>query len=101
MSWLQLRRTGFAISEMPARRGPGPLDGKIFVFTGGLERFTRDEAQRMVEELGGRVTSSVSAKTDFVVAGRDPGSKLEEAKAHGVRTIDEKEFERLVRLRGS
>jgi DNA ligase (NAD+) len=73
-----------------------PLRGKTFVFTGKLENYTRDEAQRRVEELGGRATSSVSGETDVVVAGKDPGSKLDEAKKQGVRIIDEKEFDEWV-----
>ena len=76
----------------------GPLDGKTFVFTGTLKRLSRDEAERVVESLGGRPTSSVSKKTDYVVAGEEAGSKLDKAKELGVKVITEKEFVTLTGL---
>jgi DNA ligase (NAD+) len=69
--------------------------GKTFVLTGKLENFTRDEAAKLIEDRGGRVSSSVSKKTDYVVAGEDAGSKLDKANALGVKVIDEGEFTRL------
>lgn len=72
-----------------------PLAGKIFVLTGALRRYTRQQAQEMIESLGGRVTSSVSRKTDYVVVGEDPGSKYEKAVALGVSVLREEDFERL------
>jgi DNA ligase (NAD+) len=72
------------------------LEGKRFVFTGGLSRLSREEARRAVEERGGRVTSSVSKTTSYVVAGGDPGSKLEEARRLGVTVLDEEGFLRLL-----
>ncbi len=66
--------------------------GKTFVLTGKLENFTRDEAARLIEERGGRVSSSVSKKTDFVVAGSDAGSKLTKAESLGIALLDEKAF---------
>jgi DNA ligase (NAD+) len=74
------------------------LKGKAFVFTGTLESFTREEAIRIVEELGGRVPSSVTRKTDYVVAGEDPGSKLDVAKSLGIEILHEKEFKKLINL---
>ncbi len=72
------------------------LEGKKIVFTGALELLDRNEAKRLVEERGGRVTSSVSKKTDFVVAGDNAGSKLDNARKLGVRVLTEKEFRDLV-----
>jgi DNA ligase (NAD+) len=74
--------------------GDSPFAGKSVVFTGGLSRWGRDDAKRRVETLGGRVTSGVSKKTDFVVAGTDAGSKLEQARSLGVKIMTEEEFER-------
>lgn len=75
-----------------------PLRGKTFVFTGALESLTREEAKRIVEELGGRVSSSVTKKTDYVVSGEDPGSKLDTAKSLGIKIIDEEEFKKLTKV---
>ncbi|MFA6919176.1 MAG: NAD-dependent DNA ligase LigA [Patescibacteria group bacterium] len=72
------------------------LQGKTFVLTGELEKFTRDEAKEKIRSLGGSVSSSVSQKTDYVVAGDDPGSKYDKAKKLGVKIINEKEFLDLV-----
>jgi len=75
-----------------AEEGEGPLDGLTFVFTGSLERWTRDEAQRYVERLGGRATTSVSGETDYVIAGPGAGSKLDEAQQREVDVMDEEAF---------
>ncbi len=75
---------------------PKPLSGKTFVFTGALARYTRDQAKALVESLGGKVSGSVSRKTDFVVAGADPGSKFDRAKQLGVRILSEEAFEKLI-----
>jgi len=70
--------------------------GKQFVLTGSLPSMTRDEARSLIESSGGRVTSSVSKKTDFVLAGAEPGSKLDKAVELGVRVIDEAEFKKML-----
>jgi DNA ligase (NAD+) len=74
------------------READTPLEGITIVFTGGLEHFTREEAQRLVEQHGARATSSVSGNTDVVVVGADAGSKLDEARQRGITTLDESEF---------
>ena len=73
-----------------------PLAGKTFVLTGALPSMTRDEATEKIEALGGHVTGSVSKKADYVVAGAEPGSKLDKAKELGIRIIDEAEFRKML-----
>ena len=68
------------------------FEGKIFVLTGKLEGFTRDEAQEIIEKFGGKVSGSVSKKTTYVLAGEEAGSKLIKAQNLGVQIISEKEF---------
>jgi DNA ligase (NAD+) len=75
----------------------GALAGKTFVFTGSLKGSSREKAKEIVESLGGAATSSVSKKTDYVVAGEDPGSKYEKAKSLGVAILDEAGFLKLIR----
>jgi DNA ligase (NAD+) len=72
-----------------------PLAGRSFVFTGTLSRLTRSEAKEIVESLGASATDSVTKTTDYVVAGESPGSKIEKARASGIKIIDEKEFLKL------
>lgn len=96
----KLRHAGLSMTlPEPAPRPPDtgmPLSGKIFVLTGTLQRYSRDEATARIEALGGRVTSGVSKKTDFVVAGEDSGSKLRKAGELGVSVLDEEAFEKLL-----
>ncbi len=94
-----LRRLAAAGLRLEAEQssGPRPLAGKKFVLTGTLARYSREQASELIIRLGGTASSSVSKKTDFVVAGADPGSKLAKARALGVRVIDEDEFEQMVK----
>jgi DNA ligase (NAD+) len=78
----------------------GPLDGLRIVLTGGLERLTRSAAKDLLEAHGAQVTSAVSRKTDCVVAGTDPGSKLARAEALGVTVLDEQGLLELLAERG-
>jgi DNA ligase (NAD+) len=75
---------------------PGPLAGKVFVLTGTLQTMSREEAAEALERLGARVSGSVSRKTSYLVAGTDPGSKLEKAGQLGVETLDEEAFRTLI-----
>jgi len=92
----QLRDVGVGMKEAGVTAGPRPLAGKTFVLTGGLESLTRDEAKELIVRAGGRVTSSVSKQTDYVVVGTDPGSKFDDAKRLGVSTLDETAFKALI-----
>lgn len=74
----------------------GPLSGKKFVFTGGLESMTRDEAEQKVRSLGGETAQSVISSVSFVVVGSNPSSKLQKAKTMGIEIIDEAEFLKLI-----
>jgi len=86
------------VKPLPPEAPPQtPLAGKTFVFTGALERFSREEAKAQVTARGGKVSSSVSAKTDYMVAGADPGSKYARARDLGVTILDEGAFEDLLR----
>ena len=85
------------VKGRPERRVAGPLAGKTFVFTGGLPNLSREEAKAQVTARGGKVSSSVSAKTDYLVVGADPGSKAAKAKELGVEPLDEAAFEELIR----
>jgi DNA ligase (NAD+) len=89
-------REGGVEPAPPAPRKTGPLEGKTFVITGSLEDFTRSQAQNEIEERGGKVTSSVSKKTDYVVVGENPGSKYDKALSLGVETIDEEGLKKLL-----
>ncbi|HEY4899860.1 MAG TPA: NAD-dependent DNA ligase LigA [Terriglobales bacterium] len=92
----RLRKAKLKFEGTKKERGT-TLTGKTFVLTGTLARHTRDEAKKLIEDAGGRVSGSVSKKTDYVVAGEDAGSKLDRAKELGVAVIDEKQMEDLVK----
>jgi DNA ligase (NAD+) len=79
--------------ELPA---DGPLTGKIFVLTGTLNEMSRDDAKQLIQQLGGKVTGSVSKKTDFLVYGEKAGSKLTKAQSLDIGTLDESEFLKLI-----
>jgi DNA ligase (NAD+) len=90
--WPQVNQSEKAIEkEMP-------LDGKIFVVTGALERFSRTEIKEVIESLGGKTSSSVSKNTDFVLVGESPGSKFEKARELGIKILNEEEFIKMANL---
>ncbi len=87
----RLRKAGLKFQGTKKRRGT-KLAGKTFVLTGTLANHSRDQAKKLIEDAGGKVSGSVSKKTDYVVAGSDAGSKLDKARELGVKVIDEKEM---------
>jgi DNA ligase (NAD+) len=92
-----LASSGIVMEEQEVIQAEGSmLTNKQFVLTGTLSEFSRDEAKERIELLGGRVTSAVSAKTDYILAGKDAGSKLAKAKKLEITILDEKEFQKLI-----
>jgi DNA ligase (NAD+) len=94
----RLSETGVRMSQLIVKEKGGVLDGKAVVITGTLKNYSRGRAEELVRKLGGNPSSSVSKNTYFVVAGAEPGSKIDKAKALGIRVIGEEEFERMVKL---
>jgi DNA ligase (NAD+) len=93
----RLMRTGVQMrSEKKKTAGHSAFTGKTFVLTGTLESMSRDQAKETIESLGGKTSSAVSKKTDYVIAGSDAGSKLQKALELGVTTVSEKEFLRML-----
>lgn len=92
----KLDRVGVKI-QYPKKKQAGKLKGKIFVLTGELKSLTRDEAKEKIRQLGGDISSSVSKNTDYIVVGKEPGSKYNDAKKLGVKIINEKKFLKLIK----
>ncbi len=92
----RLKQAGLRFTAERSRPKGTRLAGKTFVFTGTLEKFTREQATELVTAQGGKVTGSVSKNTDFVVVGADPGSKYDKARKLGITLLDEAAFEKLV-----
>ena len=92
----KLERGGVVFPVEKSEEKETPLTGKSFVLTGGLDSFSRDQARRIIEDMGGRVASSVSKNTDFVIAGKDPGSKYDEAMRLQIETLSEDAFKKMV-----
>jgi DNA ligase (NAD+) len=93
----ELKKAGLNLQEEEKAIKKSAITGKIFIFTGELESLSRNQAQKAVEALGAKWVSSVSKNIDFVVAGKDPGSKYDKAKALGSKIIDEEEFRKLIK----
>jgi DNA ligase (NAD+) len=91
----RLQKAGLRIVERAVDEG-AKLKGLTFVFTGAMDSFSRDEARELVESLGGRAASSISKKVDYVVVGRDPGSKYEQARELGITVLTESQFKEMV-----
>ncbi|MFA6963394.1 MAG: NAD-dependent DNA ligase LigA [Patescibacteria group bacterium] len=92
-----LLRNGVEVTEIERAKPKEGIAGKTFVFTGGLDTMTRDEAKDLVRKYGGNISESVSGKTDFVVAGDEAGSKLEKATKLGLKVLSEQEFNNLIK----
>jgi len=96
----RIREAGVRMSEeSQAKFGEQPLIGKTFVLTGALKNMTRDEASENIKKAGGKVSSSVSSKTDYIVVGESPGSKFDKAKKLGITILNEDEFVNYLRLK--
>jgi DNA ligase (NAD+) len=96
----RLRSAGVNLAEERGAAREGPLSGLTFVVTGRLERLSRNEAESLIKRHGGAIGSSVSKKTDYLVVGAEPGSKLAKAQSLGVKALDEGGFAALLRERG-
>ena len=92
----RLQQAGVTMKSSRPKASSAAFAGKTFVLTGGLESMTREEAKEKIEARGGKVTGSVSAKTDFVVVGTDAGSKLDKARELGIKTLDENAFRGMI-----
>jgi len=92
----RLKEAGVKLEEKPAEAGAWPLSGMEFVLTGTLEAFPRKEAEERIKALGGTTGSKVTRKTTYLVAGADPGSKLDRARSLGTKTLNEAEFRQLL-----
>jgi DNA ligase (NAD+) len=94
----RLRSLGVNSAGMEKPAAGAPFDGTTFVLTGGLSRYTRDQAAALIEERGGHVSGSVSRKTRYVVAGEDAGSKLDKARSLGVPVLSEEDFIKMLKI---
>ena len=92
----KLSKAGISIAREYRAKGEQKLSGETFVLTGSLSSMSRDEAKEKIRALGGEVSESVSSKTNYVVAGKDPGSKYDKARALGVEILSEKQFLKLI-----
>jgi len=92
----KMQQAGVRLEQEKAEMPQGHLSGMSFVLTGGLERWSRDETQRLIEQAGGKVVSGVSKKTDYVVVGEKPGSKLARAEALGIPLLNEESLGKLL-----
>lgn len=93
----KLKQANVNMNYLKEESGDERFYGKVFVLTGSLEKYTRDEASEIIENFGGKTSGSVSKKTDFVLAGEDAGSKLRKANELGVKVITETEFEEMIK----
>ena len=93
----KLKQAGVNTSSLEEESNDNRFEGKTFVLTGSLEKYTRGEAANIIEKFGGKTSSSVSKKTDYVIAGEEAGSKLTKAQNLGVTILSEEEFEKMIK----
>ena len=93
----RLKEAGVNMNAMQEEEIDNRFEGKIFVLTGSLTKYTRNEAADLIEKYGGKTSSSVSKKTNYVLAGEEAGSKLTKAQELGIKIISEEEFEQMVK----
>lgn len=93
----RLRKAGLTFEAEETGNASSKFEGLTFVLTGTLEKYKREEAQAIIESMGGKVSSSVSKKTNFVLAGAEAGSKLDKAESLGVKVLSEDEFEKMIK----
>lgn len=92
----KLKNAGVNMEELEEKSEDERFTGKTFVLTGALEEYTREQAGEIIEKFGGKTSSSVSKKTDYVLAGEEAGSKLTKAETLGVKVITEQEFKNMI-----
>ena len=93
----KLKLAGVNMESLEEENTDNRFEGKTFVLTGALSKYSRDEARDIIEKLGGKTSGSVSKKTSYVLAGEDAGSKLTKAQNLGVTVITEEEFEEMIK----
>ena len=93
----KLKTAGVNMKVKEEKETDNRFEGKTFVLTGTLEKYTRNEASDIIERFGGKTSSSVSKKTDYVIAGEDAGSKLVKAQQLGVKILSDEKFESMVK----
>lgn len=93
----KLKQAGVNMNINEKEEMDNRFEGKTFVLTGSLSKYTRDEASNLIERFGGKTSSSVSKKTDYVLAGEDAGSKLIKAQTLGITILTEEEFENMTK----
>ena len=93
----KLKANGVNMSYIEEGTSDDRFEGKTFVLTGSLEKYSRDEASSIIERLGGKTSSSVSKKTSYLLAGEDAGSKLTKARDLGIKIISENDFEEMIK----
>jgi len=95
----KLKEAGVNLGSREKKTTTQALEGMQFVLTGTLENFTRDEAKREIEQLGGRVTGNVTRKTNYLVLGKEPGQKYQKAKEIGIKILGENDFREMLKKR--